>query len=312
MNHFDQASRYAAKLDPHALLRLVLNDPTGRYRFVRWLDARRLSFPGDPEGFSDTVVELNDRDEPAPPWAVPIEFQTEPDADMFGRLLRYLGQLWLELRPDEERGSRYQVGGIVVNLTGRGNSARDMKLGDSGIRTLLGIVDFDLEEKEADTVLDGIAAGTLGRALLPWIALMRGGDQQGTIARWKELALQEPNEGRRGEYGGLALVFAEAPGRQPIWKEALKEWNVKVSQTVLEWQAEARAEGRAEGRAEERAESILRWLNFRFPGSVPEELAQSVRATRDLEKLQRLLDSVTIVSSLEDFRRVLNNGSPTV
>jgi hypothetical protein len=124
MNHFDQASRFAAKLDALGFLRWLLDDAAGRYRFRRWLDARRLPFPGDPEGFCDTVAEIDDRDEPSPPWAVPVEFQAEPDAAMFGRFLLYLGQLWLELRPDEERGSRYQVGAIVVNLTGRGLTSR--------------------------------------------------------------------------------------------------------------------------------------------------------------------------------------------
>src|SRR5437660_185899 len=39
---------------------------------------------------------------------------------------------------------------------------------------------------------------------------------------------------RRADYGGLALVFAEAAGRLPAWKEAVKEWNRVESQQVLE------------------------------------------------------------------------------
>jgi hypothetical protein len=46
MNHFDQASRFAVKLDAAAFVRWLLNDVAGRYRFFRWLDARRLPFPG--------------------------------------------------------------------------------------------------------------------------------------------------------------------------------------------------------------------------------------------------------------------------
>jgi hypothetical protein len=33
MNHFDQASRFAAKLDARAFLRWLLNDLAGRYRW---------------------------------------------------------------------------------------------------------------------------------------------------------------------------------------------------------------------------------------------------------------------------------------
>src|SRR5271168_366128 len=104
MNHFDQASRFAAKLDAIGFLHWPFDDAVGRYRFLRWLDARRLPFPGDPEGFCDTVAELDDSGEASPPWAVAIEFQSEPDSEMFGRFLMYLGQLWLEVRPDKERG----------------------------------------------------------------------------------------------------------------------------------------------------------------------------------------------------------------
>ena len=280
MNHFDQASRFAAKLDASAFLRWLLNDADGRYRFHRWLDARRLPFPGDPERFCDTVAELDDRDEPSPPWAVPVEFQTEPDAAMFGRFLIYLGQLWLELRPDEERGSRYQVGGIVVNLTGQGNSSRDMALGATGLRTTLGIIDVNLAGKDAQTVLDGIAAGTIGRALLPWIPLMRGGGEAGIIERWKELALQEPSERRRGEYGGWHGI-CRGGWPQPAWKDALKEWNVKVSQQVLEWQAEAR-----EGRPRGRQKPSSNFWQPGFPMEFPLTSSRPSERTRDLTKLR--------------------------
>jgi hypothetical protein len=49
------------------------------------------------------------------------EFQTAPDPAMFGRLLANLSDIWTHLRPDPERGSRFNVGAAVVNLTGQGN-----------------------------------------------------------------------------------------------------------------------------------------------------------------------------------------------
>ena len=45
LNRFDQASRYAAKLDPSGLLRWLLG---AGVTFLRWLDTRTLPFPGDP------------------------------------------------------------------------------------------------------------------------------------------------------------------------------------------------------------------------------------------------------------------------
>jgi hypothetical protein len=302
MNHFDQASRFAAKLDAIGFLRWLLDDPAGRYRFRRWLDARRLPFPGDPEGFCDTVAEIDDRDVPSPPWAVPVEFQSEPDPAMFGRFLMYLGQLWLELRPDEERGSRYQVGGIVVNLTGRGVASRDMKLGETPLRTALGVVECNMAEKDAQAVLDGIAAGAVARCLLPWIPLMHGGGVAGIIERWKGMASAESDERRRGEYGQLALVFAEAAGCAPAWKNALKEWNVKQSQQVLEWQAEAKAEAKAE--------AVLEVLATRLATEIPSELAEHVRSVHDLGTLTNWLKVASTTPSLDDFRRAIGASNP--
>jgi hypothetical protein len=43
---------------------------------------------------------------------------------MFGRLLGYLGPLWLEEKPSRERGDRFEIGAVVVNLTGLGNCSR--------------------------------------------------------------------------------------------------------------------------------------------------------------------------------------------
>ena len=93
---FDQACRYAAKLDPPAFLGWLFGATEAP--FLGWLDTRTLPFPGDPERTCDTVAWLGQPGQEGP-WAVPIEFNLEPDPAMFGRMLVYLGQLWLEQRP---------------------------------------------------------------------------------------------------------------------------------------------------------------------------------------------------------------------
>ncbi len=60
-----------------------------------------------------------------------VEFQTQPDPEMFGRLLGYLTGLWLMLRPDDEQGSRFHVGAAVVNLTGSGSAGRELRWPDT-------------------------------------------------------------------------------------------------------------------------------------------------------------------------------------
>jgi hypothetical protein len=85
MNYFDQASRYAAKLDELGFIRWLLRHRMDGLTFEGWIDARRLPFPGNPDRTGDTVARLREQTEPLRWWALLIEFQIEPDSEMFGR-----------------------------------------------------------------------------------------------------------------------------------------------------------------------------------------------------------------------------------
>ncbi|HEY7310371.1 MAG TPA: hypothetical protein VH643_13485 [Gemmataceae bacterium] len=297
-NRFDQASRYAAKLDAVGFLAWLLREDPVEVRFRLWLDARTLPFPGDPERTCDTVAWLSDPD-PAVEWALPIKFCLEPDGELLGRLLVYLGQLWLERRPTDAGGERFAVGAAVVNLTGRGRTSRTMILRQTGVRTNLEVGERDLCDEDAAALLDAIAAGRISRCLLPRIPLMHGGDETSIIQRWIELASQEADSRRRGDYGGLALVFAEAARRLPIWKDALKEWNVIESQQVLEWMAM----GEAKGELKSSINSLLTVLATLFPPGAPADLEGVIRATTDQEQLRNWLLLAVKSNSLDTFRQ---------
>jgi hypothetical protein len=302
-NPFDQASRYLAKLDPPAFLGWLLRLTPAQLVFRRWLDTRLLRFPGEPERTCDTVAFLEDPAAGHVPWAVVVEFQIEPDPLMFGRLLGYLGPLWLEQKPSPERGDRFHVGAILVNLTGRGQAGRTLAWPQSGLLTQLQVVECNLAGYDAAAVLQEIAAGPSPAVLLPLIPLMHGGGESGILAVWQQLAGQEPDARRRGDYGGLALVFAEAAGCWELWKAALKEWNVVQSQQVLEWQAAAKAEGKTEGMAE----AVLEVLEARL-GPLPAELPGRLRSLRDPVLLKRLLVSAVRCPTLDEFLRDLPAG----
>ncbi len=331
-NRFDQASRYAAKLDAIGFLRWLLTDPG--VAFLRWLDTHTLPFPGDPERTCDTVACLGDGDD-ADPWAVPVEFCLKPDGTMFGRLLVYLGQLWLEIRPNG-RGTRYCVGAIVVNLTGRGHTSRDLRLGQTGVHMCLEVVEVNPATHDAAPTLEAIASGTLPRCVLPWIPLMLGGDETGIVNQWKEIAAGERNAKRRGDYGGLAVVFAEAAGRLPLWKQGLKGWNMRDSQQVLEWieqgrkevleelrvrdsrqalewieqgRAEGKQEGKKEGKKEGKIEgernALLRLLRKKFSARLPAELVTRIQTCDDEPRLARWFDSAVEAETLQTFRQAM-------
>lgn len=302
VNRYDQGSRYLAKLEPVGLLCWLLRETPAELRFRTWLDARTLPFPGDPERICDTVAWLGDAD-PAVEWALPLEFCLDPDGELFGRLLIYLGQLWLETRPTDAGRERFAVGAVVVNLRGRGSTSRDMVLRRTGVRTFLGIAERNLADEDAAATLAGIAGGTAPRCLLAWIPLMQGGCETAIIQQWLELARQEPDSRRRSDYGGLALVFADAAHCRKEWKEALRGWNVEESQQVLEWIAEGEAKGEARGEAKGQAEALLRVLARRFPPGPAEEMVSAIRAMKDLGRLGAWLDAAATADSLDAFRQ---------
>jgi hypothetical protein len=306
VNRYDQGCRYLAKRDPVALLGWLLRETPEELRFRTWLDARTLPFPGDPERICDTVAWLGDAD-PAVEWAVPLEFCLDPDGDLFGRLLIYLGQLWLEIRPTDAGRERFWVGAAVVNLRGIGNTSRDMVLRRTGVRTFLGIAERDLADENAAAVLAGIADGTAPRCPLAWIPLMHGGGEAAIIQQWLDLARQEPDSRRRSDYGGLAVVFAEAAGCRKEWKEALKGWNMEESQQVLEWiaEGEARGEAKGEARGEARGEAnaLVRLLEKRFPPGAPADAVAAIRSSTDVEQLRRWFDLAVEADSLAAFRQ---------
>jgi hypothetical protein len=295
---YDQACRYAAKLDAVGLLCWLVGETPAELRFRTWLDARTLPWPGDPERTCDTVAWLGDAD-PAVEWAVPVEFCLEPDGELFGRLLVYLGQLWHEKRPTDGRGEHFAVGAVVVNLTGRGHTSRDMQLRQTGVRTMLGVAECDLAHMDAATTLDGIAAATIAPCVLSWIPLMQNGAEAAIIQQWLELARREPEAKRRSDYGGLALVFAEAADRRHAWEKALEGWNVTDSQVIQEWIAQGEVMGEVKGQAT----ALLRLLARRFPPGLPAEVAAVIRGATDVAQLQRWFDLAVDADSLETFRR---------
>lgn len=308
LNPFDQASRYTAKLDPEGFLRWLLAEWTQAWQFRDWLDTRTLPFPGEPERTGDTVVDLEETDSGVR-YALPVEFQTEPEVDMPARVLEYSARVLREKRPDGQLEQRFTVIPALVHLTGRGRTARVMRLGTTSCHITVDPVERNLCEEDAALTLTQIAEGRWSKALLPWIPLMRGGSESAIMEQWKEVAQSEPNARRRSDYAGLALVFSELTRGVAAWRKALEGWNVRQSMQVLEWQAEARKEGREEGREEGTlagtARSLLRLLEKRFPRRVPATVKAQIKASTDLAQLEAWFDAAVNIGSMKEFRELL-------
>ena len=304
-NPFDKASRFALRFDPNAFLSYLLGNQSAE-PFQGWIDARGTSFPGDVERTGDTVAQFQYEDRA--PWAIAIEFQTEPDALMFGRLLVYLGNIWLTHKPDEERGSRYHVGAVVVNLTGRGQASREYVWQQDTLATTLKVLEWNWVDQNTDEILSGIEAGRFQRGLLPWVPLTDQGHSVEMIERWKASASLEPSFRKRAEYGALACIFADAAECGETWRNALKGWDMKQSQSVLNWIKEGREEGREEGRRfgqtdgqkQMARDSIRLVLTERF-GIVSEALSTAIELQSDLATLRKWLSIAATANDLAAF-----------
>jgi hypothetical protein len=295
-NPYDQACRYLLRLWDSPLLAWLLRLAPEQLDFVEWLDTRQVVWPGHPEQTCDTVAHLRDPRRGGLPWAAVVEFQIEPDELMFGRGLRYLGDLWQTCKPTGHKGDRFEVGLVVVNLTGRGRTSRSMHLSGTRLKTRLGAEERNLADLSARKVLQQVEAGKAPRALLAWVPLFKGGGRPGIIHEWLRQATQE-KDGERRRSLGLAVVFAEASGCGDAWREALKEWDVVESKIVKEWQAQAASLGEIRGKRE----MLLVVLESRF-GPLPLDLSSQIRACDDAEKLLRWAQLAGKVPSLDGFR----------
>jgi len=294
---YDRSSRYLLRRNALALLAWLLGLRQAELEFVQWLDTRRLPWPGQPDRSCDTVAWLRDLARNGLPWAAVAEFQLAPDAGMFGRLLVYLGQVWLELRPSDLAGDRFCVMAVVVNLTGRGNSGRQLEWPEAGVATTLKPRELDLAGLRAEEVLDGVEAGRIPRVVLAWLPVMQNGADDGMIQRWLKLAGEEPDADRRADLG-LALVFAELAGCSAVWNKALEGWNVVESQVVKQWQDEAERKGERKAKAA----TLLQLLQVRY-GELPAEIAEPIRQAQQTEDLDRWLVAFATAATLEQFRR---------
>jgi hypothetical protein len=126
---------------------------------------------------------------------------------------------------------------------------------------------------------------------------MHGGGESTIIKEWKRLAQAESDRRLRSEYAGLALVFAELPGEWSKWKRALEGWNVRTSQQVLEWQAEAKLE--------QRRADLTHLLELRCKKPLPADLATAIASMTSMDELARWFEAAATISSYRAFRDVV-------
>ncbi len=305
---WDQAGRFTVRLDPPVFFEWTLNLPRAEPWFRGWLDTRAVVLPGEEDRVRDTVARIADMDQNETPWAVVVEIQSSTDAEMLGRMNEYEGLLYREEKPDQESGSRYRVGGLVLNLVGRQNEIPQEQLSRTLVKSLQSPAVLNLIEQDADATLGKIETDELGLAVLPWVPLTQGGGREDIIDRWKALGMKEPDRLRRAHYGALALLFAEKAGCLDPWKKAMEGWNVEESVVVNEWikQGEEKGEKKGEqiGLKKGIAETLAVALQLKF-GEEGLAFADELAKTQKLETLRLVQQSLLDVQTLDELRGLI-------
>jgi hypothetical protein len=291
---YDESMRYLARRARGALMHWLLQLDQNHVRFDTWEDPV-LVWPGMKERVCDLIARLANLDKGGIPTAGIVEFQTQPDPRMFGRLMVAGGMCWLDVKPANLPGDRFELCAVVVNLTGQGNCARHMSIGTTEWK--MTPRELNLETLDAAVVLEDVAAGQAPRELLAVIPVMKNGDGPVIIDRWQEIAGPEKGPELRGCYA-LAAVFAGAVGRRELWKKALEGFTMNESPVAREWRAEARREGEIKAKAD----MVVRVLKRRLgEGAVPEDVVTRIKACTDSDQLDRWMDMAALATTLQQF-----------
>ena len=126
---------------------------------------------------------------------------------------------------------------------------------------------------------------------------------QGQLTSFKVEMKKEPMK-ISAIFAALALVFATAVKKKDVWRIALKEWNMRESEVVKEWQDEARREQQLKTRTE----AVLEVLVERF-GNLPPEVPDHLKSIEDANVLRQLLQKAVRAANLDDFRKQIPNGT---
>jgi len=308
MGMFDQNARAAAKLDSATFCAWLLHryQPPPPLTFERWDDSRRLPLPGGPDRTDDLVAVLRRTDVLNQVVYLIVEVESEFERHLLQRLGIYGLLLSREVSPPPGPEDEPPVGCALVNLTGE-RPESGLALTIAGAPLGLGVkpLVMNLCREDGGRTLTDIAEGRVGVSILPWLPLMAGGGEPALIEEWKQVALREPDAGRRATYRDMALVFAELTRELINWQRGLEGWEMKESQYIKGWLNQ----GKVQGVVERGRSDLLKLLRAKLHDPVPEEVRLAIEGTNDPGTLDRWYDAALQAGTWPDFRAAMRNGA---
>lgn len=148
-----------------------------------------------------------------------------------------------------------------------------------------------LAEESASTTLQEIEEGRIDSCILPLISLMQGAGDSAIISRWIAAA-ERADAAQRAEIGFLTRVLVELTNWATAWHDALKEWNMRESQTILAVLREGEVKA---------VRRIVRNLLERRFGSLDPKLVRRIEDTTDLDALNQAYDRTFDIASPDEL-----------
>ncbi|MGL4553724.1 MAG: hypothetical protein ACRC33_21385 [Gemmataceae bacterium] len=294
MGVFDQAARYAARLEPGGVLAPLLGDGfTGRH--AGWFDTRSLPMPGGPDRAADLIAECEDA---GGRWLVVLEFQSSHDPEKLDVTLLEAAVLRVHARHGAERAEKYRVLTALVYLRGTcPHAVLDMRLAGRGGTHHEALV-WDIGVQPARDALDKVDDGRLSWGTLFWVPLMSGAAEPDLIARWRATAERlAPTSHARATLMSIAQIFAGLAGAVPEWRRELKGADMTESEVVNEWMAEASLLN---------SKRLLhRLVQKRFPDALTPDVLAAITDQPSQELLGEWFDAAATAKNADDFLAAL-------
>ncbi len=271
---YDSIAKRVIQLQPAEMISWITGLPLQDFRFEKWIDpnfherqqvehkkSSRKKSSRKKEGSlrSDLLAEITRLDMEGPPWAWGFEVQAMAEYRMDLRLDGYRVRSESDLRFSTNPKDRYIGASALINLQGTNVPPTDVKWGTVYSRTVKYPI-VNLEERDADTILQEIRVGTTPFAVLGWIPLMKNGNTPSIIQGWLELANNIPDDDPdfKDTLKSAVISFSELVKQGEAWADALKGWNVvevqfikKAMEAVIEERVEERVEEGIEKRTKE-------------------------------------------------------------
>ena len=298
MGVFDQAGRFAAQSHPEIVPGRRVHQSGLVLTFREWIDTRTLPLPGGPDRTADLVAAMENPKAPDKPWLIVMEFQAQVDAQKIDVTLEEVAVLRNRVRHGLDRTESYNVVAMIVYLRGRCPvTVIDMTLPD-GFGTRHAPLVWNVEVEDAARIIEAVASGEISSGMLFWVPLMAGAGEVEIASRWKDVATATISDARkRGDLASVAMVFAELAGRVPEWQRGLEGFEMTESMIVNGWIRQ----GEVKGKLASHRQILLRLLERKFPGLVPQDIARFINQQESLEVLNLWIDEVASSNTIEEF-----------